>query len=350
MKRTNEVKNFEKSILIFTKRLQNCSTKKKLNNKQEKDNNNNKNSVTEFNNTTITCSKPSYYKSQRNINRSSSFVNSKSTNNKVLSAYRLYTKKSAANINAQKQDKYPNQNINNKNIKTSIMNLQKPSPEKNIKNICFSPSSPYTSSISSMSNSTSRQRNSNKGNINNNNRVFPSSFNAFIVPAKRIEVRKSLKYQTNKYQETQDIFKQKMELLLDNVYKEISKLAKKLAGIDYNKRMKLNEANQLYIKQLKDLYEDKEKKIIQVYDKYKYDLDNLKYRERKKYLEKYKNKTQELLEIEKNFSFEKEQIKTTYQMDYDLIKEREENEIQKILNLKIIEKTRNKLLDLLDIN
>ena len=128
-----------------------------------------------------------------------------------------------------------------------------------------------------------------------------------------------------------------MELLLDNVYKEISKLAKKLAGIDYNKRMKLNEANQLYIKQLKDLYEDKEKKIIQVYDKYKYDLDNLKYRERKKYLEKYKNKTQELLEIEKNFSFEKEQIKTTYQMDYDLIKEREENEIQKILNMKIIE-------------
>ena len=348
MKKVNEVNNISKGISMFTKRLQNCSTRKKLNNKDMKDNNN-KMSVTIFNNTTITPSKSNWYKPKKYLNRSSSFINSKQSNDKIFSPNKLYAKKSAVNLNKQNNIKSPILKKRNKDIKTSIMNnqtAQNPSLNKTKKNIFYSPSSPYTPTISSLSDFTSRQSDSNKSTAS---KAFPTAFNPFLIPAKKIEVNKTRKSQID-CMEKQEIFKQKINLLLDSIFQEISKLSKKLAGIDYNKRMKLIEANELYIKQMKELYEKKEKKIIHVYDKYKYDLDNLKYRERKKYLEMFKNKAEELLLIENNFNFQKEQIKTTYQMDYDLIKQREDNEIQKLLEKKIIEKTRNKLLNILDNN
>ena len=61
-------------------------------------------------------------------------------------------------------------------------------------------------------------------------------------------------------------------------------------------------------------------------------------------------RAKELAQLEENFNFEKEQIKIKYQMDYDLIKNREENEIKKVLEKKIIEKARNKLLKLINYN
>ena len=338
MKRSNENNKFSRSILMFSNRLQNCSTQKKSNNKSGKDINN-KISVTLFNNSITQNSKPNIYQAPRKINRCSSFIDSKSNNNKIFSVYKLFSKKSIAEFSAPKNDMSQIPISQNKNIKTSIMNYCQKTPTK-VKNKFYSPSSPYTPSISS----TSRQPNTNN---NNYSRRMPTFFNAFITPSKKIEVNQS---EIQKYKEPKDIFKEKMDLFVDNLYKEISKLCKRFAGIEYNKGMQLAEANQNYIIKMKELYEQREKQMINVIDKYQYELDSLKFCERKKYMELYKSRAKELAQIDENFNFEKEQIKIKYQMDYDLIKNREENEIKKVLEKKIIEKARNKLLKLINYN
>lgn len=343
MKRYNEVYSLSKSISIFNKRLQNSSTKKKLNNKPSKDNNN-KIIVTKFNNNVKENIKTNLSKAPKKISHSSSFINSKpnNCNNKVLLAYQIYAKKTIKNNNYQKNIKSPVAQPRNKNIKTSIINNQNPTPVKNIKNIFYSPSCPYTPTISSISNSTtSRPNSSNKSNITVD-KDLPSGFNEFIIPSWKIEKNSPTKNKIKKHIEPQEIFRQQMNLLKNNLYKEITKLAKKLAGIEYNKRNQLNDINRLYIKQLKKLYADKEDKFVQMLNKYKYGYGSNN--QRIKYLEMYKTKA----EIEDNFEFEKEQIKTTYQMNYDLIKQREENEIKKLLDMKIIDKARNKLINILD--
>ena len=340
MKRNNEKNKISKNILMFSNRLQNCSTQKKSSNNKSGKNNNNKISVTQFNNTINQNSKPNIYKPPRKINRCSSFIDSKSNDNKIFSVYRLFSKKSPANQSTQKNEISQILISQNKNIKTSIMNNHQQTPNKNIKNKFYSPSSPYTPSISS----TSRQSYNNKNILS---RRMPNYFNAFIIPAKKIEINKT---EMQKYMDPKDIFDQKMDLLVDNVYKEVSRLSKRLAGIDYNKRIQLAEANEFYIKKMKELYEQREKQMIHVIDKYQYGLESLKFGDRKKYLEMYKSKAKELLQIEDNFNFEKEHIKIKYQMDYDLIKNREENEIKNVLEKKIIEKAKNKLLNIINYN
>ena len=130
-----------------------------------------------------------------------------------------------------------------------------------------------------------------------------------------------------------------MNILIDNAYKEIADLVKNLAKIDYNKRLEIEEVNYSYIKKMRELYDERERKMINLFDKYKYDLHNLKYRERKKYLQMYTNRTKELLEIDENFNLEKAQIKITYQNDYDSIKLIMKisliKEIKKYLNLNL---------------
>ena len=346
MKRNNANTKSVKAILFYANRLQNNSTKKKQTEKSSK-NNNIKPSITNFDNTTIVTSKPSFLKVQRRIYRTSSYVNSKPnlSTNRISSATKFNSKNSVTNINITSQ-KYDISLVpirKNKKLATSLINNQ--ISNKNMNNILYSPSSSYTPSISS--NQTYIQSNSFKSSISSrSSRINPSAFNPFVIPPIKKEVVDNT--QMYKHLDPQEKFNQKMNLLIDNVYKEVSKLVKNLTEIEYNKGISFNEANVSYLKQLKELYDKKEKKMIQVFDKYKYDLNNLKYRERRKYLEMYKNKTQEIMEIENNFNFEKEHIKATFQMDYDLIKQREEIEVNNFLDKKLIEIARNKLLNVLD--
>ena len=251
------------------------------------------------------------------------------------------------NIYSQKNVISPMPSQRKENFKTSIMNNK--IKNKNPKNTVYSPSSPYTLSNSKVLSvqSYSNESNSHINNINiMRNRINPSSFNPFIIPPRKKESNHNSKIY--KHITPQEIFNQQINILFDNAYKELSILVKNLAEIKYNMGINFNQTNADYLKQLKELYEDKERKIIYIFDKYKYDLNNLKYRERKKYLEMYKNKAKELMEIEKNFNFEKEQIKISYQMNFDLIKKREEIEIKNLFERKIIEKARNNLLNLID--
>ena len=344
MKLGNDHKKSIKNILFFSNELQNDSTKKKLNNHPPKEINN-KLSVTSFNNSFLVNSRTSLIKVQRKINRSSSTINSKPNNSTIFSPCRLHNKKSVTNIYYQKNIISPMPSQRKENFKTSIMNNHQ-TKNKNPKNIIYSPTSPYKPTKSRM---LSGQSYSNKSsqNINNmRNRLNPSSFNPFIIPQRKKESMNNSKIY--RHISPQDIFNQRINILFDNVYKVISNLVKKMSEINYNKNVNLNEANVSYLKQLKELYDNKEKQMIYVFDKYKYDLNNLRYRERKKYLEMYKHKAKELMEIEKNFNFEKEQIKISYQMNFDLIKKREEIEIKNLLERKIIEKTRDNLLNLID--
>ena len=345
MKLGNNHKKSIKNILFFSNELHNDSTKKKLNNQSTKEINN-KLSVTSFNNSSLVNSRSSLIKVQRKMNRSSSTVNSKPNNSTIFSPCRIQNKKSITNIYYQKNVISPMPSQRKENFKTSIMNNNQ-IKNKNPKNIIYSPNSPYTPTKSRMFSGQSYSNKSNSQNINNmRNRLNPSSFNPFIIPQKKKENMNNSKIY--KHISPQEIFNQRINILFDNVYKEISILVKKLAEINYNKNVNLNEANVSYLKQLKELYDNKEKQMIYVFDKYKYDLNNLKYRKRKKYLEMYKNKAKELMEIEKNFNFEKEQIKISYQMNFDLIKKREEIEIKNLFERKIIEKARNNLLNLID--
>ena len=337
MKIDNEKNKFQKNVM-FTNRLQNCPTKRKSNTKGGKDNNT-KISVSIFNNTIIKNSKLNSHYSPRSINHSSSFINPKDNNNKIFCAYKLCSKRSAANLKERNNDISQIVISRNTKLKTSIINDQNPTPNKKYKNKFYSPSSPYTPSISSNSSSSWQ--------INTNVYTkFPSSFNYFIIPSRKIDINQ---VNPSQYRDPQDVFNQKMDLVKNIMYKEIDKLSKKLAGIDYNKGIQLAKENQLYIKKMKELYEERERKMIHVYDKYKIiGLESLKYRERKQYLEMYKCKAKELLQIEDDFICKKDKIKTKYQMDYELIKKREQLEIKNLLEKNIIEKARKKLLKIID--
>ena len=346
MKRDNEHKRSVKNILFLSKRLQNDSTKKKVITQFKKDVNN-KFSVTSFNNSSLINSNESLIKVKRKIYRSSSSISSIPNNPTIFSPCKSNSKNSVGNIYYQKNVISPIPEQRKENFKTSIMNNQ--IKNKHHKNILYSPSSPNTPSksiIATNQNYSSKYNNTMNSIDNVSNRLNPSLFNPFTIPPRKKENGNNSK----KYKPTtpQIKFNQQMNLLSDNIYKEIGYLVKKLAEIKHNKEKNINQENMSYLKQLKELYDNKERQIIYIYDKYKYDLNNLKYRERKKYLEMYKQKAKEIMKIEKNFIFEKEQIKASYQMNYDLIKKREEIEIKNFFDKKLIEKVRDKLLNLID--
>ena len=346
MKRDNEHKRSVKNILFLSKRLQNDSTKKKVITQFKKDVNN-KFSVTSFNNSSLINSNESLIKVKRKIYRSSSSISSIPNNSTIFSPCKSNSKNSVGNIYYQKNVISPIPEQRKENFKTSIMNNQ--IKNKHHKNILYSPSSPNTPSksiIATNQNYSSKYNNTMNSIDNVSNRLNPSLFNPFTIPPRKKENGNNSK----KYKPTtpQIKFNQQMNLLSDNIYKEIGYLVKKLAEIKHNKEKNINQENMSYLKQLKELYDNKERQIIYIYDKYKYDLNNLKYRERKKYLEMYKQKAKEIMKIEKNFIFEKEQIRASYQMNYDLIKKREEIEIKNFFDKKLIEKVRDKLLNLID--
>ena len=346
MKRDYEHKRSVKNILFLSNRLQNDSTKKKVITQFKKDVNN-KFSVTSFNNSSLINSNESLIKVKRKIYRSSSSISSIPNNSTIFSPCKSNSKNSVGNIYYQKNVISPIPEQRKENFKTSIMNNQ--IKNKHHKNILYSPSSPNTPSksiIVTNQNYSSKYNNTMNSIDNVSNRLNPSLFNPFTIPPRKKENGNNSK----KYKPTtpQIKFNQQMNLLSDNIYKEIGYLVKKLAEIKHNKEKNINQENMSYLKQLKELYDNKERQIIYIYDKYKYDLNNLKYRERKKYLEMYKQKAKEIMKIEKNFIFEKEQIKASYQMNYDLIKKREEIEIKNFFDKKLIEKVRDKLLNLID--
>ena len=346
MKRDNEHKRSVKNILFLSNRLQNDSTKKKVITQFKKDVNN-KFSVTSFNNSSLINSNESLIKVKRKIYRSSSSISSIPNNSTIFSPCKSNSKNSVGNIYYQKNVISPIPEQRKENFKTSIMNNQ--IKNKHHKNILYSPSSPNTPSksiIVTNQNYSSKYNNTMNSIDNVSNRLNPSLFNPFTIPPRKKENGNNSK----KYKPTtpQIKFNQQMNLLSDNIYKEIGYLVKKLAEIKHNKEKNINQENMSYLKQLKELYDNKERQIIYIYDKYKYDLNDLKYRERKKYLEMYKQKAKEIMKIEKNFIFEKEQIKASYQMNYDLIKKREEIEIKNFFDKKLIEKVRDKLLNLID--
>ena len=349
MKRNKEINRLLDNISIFNNRLQNCSTKKRTKNKSKNDINN-KISISDFNNTIISNRK-SKNREQININRSSSLINSRPYDNQLFQANKLNKKNSDVNLNEQKYCMSPVPN--NISIKTSIINGKIKSINKNIKNLFYSPASPYTPSISTITISDSITSFSDSSNSTISRQIpsrqIPSSFNAFEIPPRKIKVNQNHS-KKNKYLNQQSIFKEKIRSLLDNLLKEISKISKKLAAIDYNKGIQLNEANENYIKNMKELYKQREKKAIQLFEKYRYGLEYIKYKDRKKYVDITDIRAQELVHLNNHFKFLKERIRTEYQMSYDLIKAREENEIKKLLENKIIEKTRKKLLNILGNN
>ena len=313
MKRNKESNRLSNNISIFSNRLQNCSTKKRTKNKSKNDINN-KISISDFNNTIISNRK-SKNREQININRSSSLINSRPSDNQLFQAKKLNKKNSDVDLNEQKYCMSPVPN--NISIKTSIINGKIKSINKNIKNLFYSPASPYTPSISSItiSDSISNFSNSSSSTIS---RQIPSSFNAFEIPPRKIKVNKNHS-KKNKYLNQQGIFKEKIRALLETLLKEIGKISKKLAAIDYNKGIQLNEANENYIKNMKELYKQREKKTIQLFEKYRYGLEYIKYKDRKKYVDITDIRAQEFVHLDNHFKFLKEQIRTEYQISYDLI-------------------------------
>ena len=265
MKRDNEHKRSVKNILFLSKRLQNDSTKKKVITQFKKDVNN-KFSVTSFNNSSLINSNESLIKVKRKIYRSSSSISSIPNNSTIFSPCKSNSKNSVGNIYYQKNVISPIPEQRKENFKTSIMNNQ--IKNKHHKNILYSPSSPNTPSksiIATNQNYSSKYNNTMNSIDNVSNRLNPSLFNPFTIPPRKKENGNNSK----KYKPTtpQIKFNQQMNLLSDNIYKEIGYLVKKLAEIKHNKEKNINQENMSYLKQLKELYDNKERQIIYIYDK-----------------------------------------------------------------------------------
>ena len=273
MRRNKERTKLLDSISIFTNKLQNCSTKKKSKNKPlEGINNNNKISFSIFN-STIISNKKSKNREQTKIKRSSSFIGSKTSGGIISNIYKCNKKKPDANLNKRNSYMSLIKIPNNINIKTSIIDNKNKSLNRDVKNLFYSPASPYTPPLSTVNMTTSRYSYSNS-NDNIITRRIPSSFNTFEIPPMDKKVTKPKK---SKYINSQSILKEKIKSLLENIFKETIKLSKKLAAIDYNKGIKLSEANEIYIKDIKELYEEREKKVIYLLEKYRYGLEYIKY-------------------------------------------------------------------------
>ena len=136
--------------------------------------------------------------------------------------------------------------------------------------------------------------------------------------------------------EPQIIFNKKVKLLRNDLYIEIYKLTKQLSLCDYNKGIKLNLANETYIQRLKELFKEKQLKYINIISKKNNELNADKNIEKSEDEKLSKEKKKKLEDIIKELNSEKEHIKALYQIDYKLIKKRENIEIEKIVNNNLI--------------
>ena len=283
-----------------------------------------------------------------NSNTNNKIENNKSSNDNKKEINKFNSFENGKIKKAENKKKTFNKTRNQNSSLLSRINQEK-EKLKSIKNNNFT----QRNSINSI--------NSIKININNNNKKLRTSTpgirdneeNKDKTNKKEKENKIDPLYIPHIIKDPLDIFKQKIEIILEQSNEEINNLSNKISLIDIEMESAFAQEHENYSKNLETIYKEKETKLKETYKKYDFALYKMfkTYGEKNNiiYDEMMKDKVEQILEIEQEFNNKKNKLKNNLNEKIEEVKKSYEKkrQEQEIFNKKYINDIKKKIYNLL---
>ena len=284
-----------------------------------------------------------------NSNTNNKIENNKSSNDNKKEINKFNSFENGKIKKAENKKKTFNKTRNQNSSLLSRINQEK-EKLKSIKNNNFT----QRNSINSI--------NSIKININNNNnkklrtstpRIRDNEENKDKTNKKEKENKIDPLYIPHIIKDPLDIFKQKLEIILEQSNEEINNLSNKISLIDIEMESAFAQEHENYSKNLETIYKEKETKLKETYKKYDFALYKMfkTYGEKNNiiYDEMMKDKVEQILEIEQEFNNKKNKLKNNLNEKIEEVKKSYEKkrQEQEIFNKKYINDIKKKIYNLL---
>ena len=284
-----------------------------------------------------------------NSNTNNKIENNKSSNDNKKEINKFNSFENGKIKKAENKKKRFNKTRNQNSSLLSRINQEK-EKLKSIKNNNFT----QRNSINSI--------NSIKININNNNnkklrtstpRIRDNEENKDKTNKKEKENKIDPLYIPHIIKDPLDIFKQKIEIILEQSNEDINNLSNKISLIDIEMESAFAQEHENYSKNLETIYKEKETKLKETYKKYDFALYKMfkTYGEKNNiiYDEMMKDKVEQILEIEQEFNNKKNKLKNNLNEKIEEVKKSYEKkrQEQEIFNKKYINDIKKKIYNLL---
>ena len=284
-----------------------------------------------------------------NSNTNNKIENNKSSNDNKKEINKINSFENGKIKKAENKKKTFNKTRNQNSSLLSRINQEK-EKLKSIKNNNFT----QRNSINSI--------NSIKININNNNnkklrtstpRIRDNEENKDKTNKKEKENKIDPLYIPHIIKDPLDIFKQKIEIILEQSNEDINNLSNKISLIDIEMESAFAQEHENYSKNLETIYKEKETKLKETYKKYDFALYKMfkTYGEKNNiiYDEMMKDKVEQILEIEQEFNNKKNKLKNNLNEKIEEVKKSYEKkrQEQEIFNKKYINDIKKKIYNLL---
>ena len=284
-----------------------------------------------------------------NSNTNNKIENNKSSNDNKKEINKFNSFENGKIKKAENKKKTFNKTRNQNSSLLSRINQEK-EKLKSIKNNNFT----QRNSINSI--------NSIKININNNNnkklrtstpRIRDNEENKDKTNKKEKENKIDPLYIPHIIKDPLDIFKQKIEIILEQSNEDINNLSNKISLIDIEMESAFAQEHENYSKNLETIYKEKETKLKETYKKYDFALYKMfkTYGEKNNiiYDEMMKDKVEQILEIEQEFNNKKNKLKNNLNEKIEEVKKSYEKkrQEQEIFNKKYINDIKKKIYNLL---
>ena len=284
-----------------------------------------------------------------NSNTNNKIENNKSSNDNKKEINKINSFENGKIKKAENKKKTFNKTRNQNSSLLSRINQEK-EKLKSIKNNNFT----QRNSINSI--------NSIKININNNNNKKLRTSTPGIRDNEENKDKTNKKEKENKIdplyiphiiKDPLDIFKQKIEIILEQSNEEINNLSNKISLIDIEMESAFAQEHENYSKNLETIYKEKETKLKETYKKYDFALYKMfkTYGEKNNiiYDEMMKDKVEQILEIEQEFNNKKNKLKNNLNEKIEEVKKSYEKkrQEQEIFNKKYINDIKKKIYNLL---
>ena len=284
-----------------------------------------------------------------NSNTNNKIENNKSSNDNKKEANKFNSFENGKIKKAENKKKTFNKTRNQNSSLLSRINQEK-EKLKSIKNNNFT----QRNSINSI--------NSIKININNNNNKKLRTSTPGIRDNEENKDKTNKKEKENKIdplyiphiiKDPLDIFKQKIEIILEQSNEDINNLSNKISLIDIEMESAFAQEHENYSKNLETIYKEKETKLKETYKKYDFALYKMfkTYGEKNNiiYDEMMKDKVEQILEIEQEFNNKKNKLKNNLNEKIEEVKKSYEKkrQEQEIFNKKYINDIKKKIYNLL---
>ena len=283
-----------------------------------------------------------------NSNTNNKIENNKSSNDNKKEINKFNSFENGKIKKAENKKKTFNKTRNQNSSLLSRINQEK-EKLKSIKNNNFT----QRNSINSI--------NSIKININNNNKKLRTSTpgirdneeNKDKTNKKEKENKIDPLYIPHIIKDPLDIFKQKIEIILEQSNEDINNLSNKISLIDIEMESAFAQEHENYSKNLETRYKEKETKLKETYKKYDFALYKMfkTYGEKNNiiYDEMMKDKVEQILEIEQEFNNKKNKLKNNLNEKIEEVKKSYEKkrQEQEIFNKKYINDIKKKIYNLL---